>query len=75
MFYQSISNDTGYIWPIKAHEATMTAIEILKTREIIRDNPSYFFEVAENIAQTVNKAIISMEVSKDNEFTDVFFSL
>ena len=34
---------------IKAHEATMTAIEILKIREIMRDNPDYFVGVTENI--------------------------
>ena len=50
MYYQSISNDTYYIWPIEAHEATMTAIEILKVREIMRDNAGYYVGVAENIA-------------------------
>ena len=56
----------------EAHEATMTATEILKMREIMRDNPDYFIRVAENIARIVNKAITSMEVSKDNEFRDPF---
>ena len=42
---------------IRAHETTMVAIEIL---EIMGDNPDYFVRAAraaENIAQTVNKAI------------------
>ena len=59
---------------IEAHEATMTALEILKIREIMRDNPHYFDGVAENIAQTVNKAITSMEVSKNNDFRNAFFT-
>ena len=59
---------------IEAHEG-MTAIKILKIREIMCYNPDYFVGVAENIAQTVNKAITSMEVSKDNEFRDALFTL
>ena len=62
-------------WAIEAHEATMATTEILKIREIVRDNPDYVVGVAENVAQTVNKAITSMEVSKDNKFRDAFFTL
>ena len=51
----------------------MTATEILKIREIMGDNTDYFVGVAENIAQNVNKAITSVEVSKNSEFRDVFF--
>ena len=58
-----------------AHEATMTTIEILKIREIMLDNPDCFVGVAKNIAQTVIKAITSMEVSQGNEFSDAFFIL
>lgn len=43
---------------IEAHKAEMTANEILKIREIILENPDYFVGVAENIAQTVNKATL-----------------
>ena len=51
----------------------MTAIEILKIREIMRKNPGYL--VGENIAQSLNRAITSMEVYKDNEFRDAFLTL
>ena len=57
---------------IEEHKTTMTAIEILKIREIMRYIPDYFVGVAENIAQTVNKAITLMEVSKENKFRDAF---
>ena len=55
---------------IEAHEATIATIEILKIREIMLYNPDYFVGVAKNITRTVNKAINSVEVSKDNEFSD-----
>ena len=45
---------------IEAHEG-MTAIKILKIREIMRYNPDYFIGVAENIAQTVNTVIQSLK--------------
>ena len=51
----------------------MTAIEILKIREIMRDNPGYL--VGENIAQPLNRAITSMKVYKDNEFRDASLTL
>ena len=62
-------------WAIEAHEATKTGTEIFKIREIIRDNPDYFIGVARNNSLTVNKAINSMEVSKDNKFRDAFFTV
>lgn len=64
-----------YLSAIEKHDATMTATEILKIREIMHDNPNYFVGEAKNIAQTVNKTIISMAFSKDNGFRDAFFSL
>lgn len=57
MYFQSISNNACYIRATEAHEATMADIEILKIREIMRDNPDYFAGVTENIERTVNKAI------------------
>ena len=60
---------------IKVHEVTMTTNEILKIREIMLGNAGYFVGVAENLTQTVSKAIISVEVSKDNEFKDASFTL
>lgn len=36
----------------------------------MRDNSGYFVEVVKIIAQTVNRAIISMEISQDNKFRD-----
>ena len=51
----------------------MTATEILKITEVMHDNPNYFVGEAKNIAQTVNKTIISMEFSKENGFRDAFF--
>ena len=51
----------------------MTAIEILKIREIMHDNPGYL--VGENIAQPLNRAITSMKVYKDNEFRDASLTL
>ena len=36
-------------------------------------NPDCFVGVAGNIAQTVNKATTSIDVSNDNEFRDAFF--
>ena len=36
-------------------------------------NPDCFVGVAGNIAQTVNKATTSVDVSNDNEFRDAFF--
>ena len=55
---------------IEAHEAAIATIEILKIREIMLYNPDYFVGVTKNITRTVNKAINSVEVSKDNEFSD-----
>ena len=51
MYFQSISNNACYIRAPEAHEATMADIEILKIREIMRDNPDYFVVVAEQPVQ------------------------
>ena len=60
---------------IEAHEATMTASEIHKITEIMLHNPHHSVGVTENIPQNVNKAIISMEISKANKLSDAFFTL
>ena len=44
MYFQSISNNACYIRATEAHE-------ILKIREIMRDNPDYFVVVAEQPIQ------------------------
>lgn len=60
---------------IEAHEETMIASEIHKIREIMLNNPDHSVGVTENIPQNVNKAITSMEISKANKLSDVFFTL
>ena len=58
------------IYGLSKHIKQQTAIEILKSRETMRDNPDYFVEVVKIIAQIVNRTIISMEISQGNKFRD-----
>ena len=58
------------IYGLSKHIKQQTAIEILKSRETMRDNLGYFVEVVKIIAQIVNRAIISMEISQGNKFRD-----
>lgn len=41
----------------------MTATKTLKIKEILPDKPDFIVGVVENIAQTVNKAITSIDIS------------
>ena len=60
---------------IEAHKATRQLLKSSKLEKLCLTLQNFFVGVAGNIAQTVNKAITSMEVSKDSEFRDVFFTL